>query len=59
MITSLKNDRVRLVHALQERRRVRQRERRFVVEGIRLCEEATPRRFQAPFRLLHRPGPAG
>lgn len=40
MITSLKNDRVRLVRALQERRRVRQRERRFVVEGIRLCEEA-------------------
>ncbi len=39
MITSLKNDRVRLVRALQERRRVRQRERRFVVEGLRLCEE--------------------
>lgn len=40
MITSLKNDRVRLVRALQERRRVRQRERRFVVEGVRLCQEA-------------------
>ncbi len=40
MITSLKNDRVRLVRALQERRRVRQRERRFVIEGVRLCEEA-------------------
>lgn len=40
MITSLKNERVRLVRALQERRRVRQRERRFVVEGVRLCEEA-------------------
>ncbi len=40
MITSLKNDRVRLVRALQERRRVRQRERRFVLEGIRLCREA-------------------
>jgi TrmH family RNA methyltransferase len=39
MITSLKNERVRLVRALQERRRVRQRERRFVVEGVRLCEE--------------------
>lgn len=40
MITSLKNDRVRLVRALQERRRVRQRERRLVVEGVRLCQEA-------------------
>lgn len=40
MITSLKNDRVRLVLALQGRRRVRQRERRFVIEGLRLCEEA-------------------
>lgn len=40
MITSPKNDRVRLVRALQERRRVRQRERRFVIEGVRLCEEA-------------------
>ncbi len=40
MITSLKNERVRLVRALQQRRRARQRERRFVVEGVRLCEEA-------------------
>lgn len=40
MITSLKNDRVRLVLALQGRRRVRQRERRLVVEGVRLCAEA-------------------
>jgi len=40
MIVSLKNDRVRLVRALQERRRVRQRERRFVIEGGHLCEEA-------------------
>lgn len=39
MITSLKNERIRLVRTLQERRRVRQRERRFVVEGVRLCEE--------------------
>ena len=39
-ITSLKNDKVRLVRALQTRRRVRKREKRFVVEGIRLCEEA-------------------
>lgn len=40
MITSLNNDRVKYVRALQSRRRVRQRERRFVFEGIRLVEEA-------------------
>jgi TrmH family RNA methyltransferase len=40
MITSLKNDKVRYVRALQGRRRVRQRERRFVFEGVRLIEEA-------------------
>jgi TrmH family RNA methyltransferase len=40
MITSLKNDKVRYVRALQSRRRVRQRERRFVLEGVRLVEEA-------------------
>jgi TrmH family RNA methyltransferase len=40
MITSLKNDRVRTVRALQSRRRVRKRERRFVLEGVRLIEEA-------------------
>jgi TrmH family RNA methyltransferase len=39
-ITSLKNDKVRLVRALQTRRRARQREGLFVVEGVRLCEEA-------------------
>ncbi len=40
MITSLKNDKVRYVRALQGRRRVRQREHRFVFEGVRLVEEA-------------------
>ncbi len=40
MITSLKNDRVRLIRSLQQRRRVRQRERLVVIEGIRLCREA-------------------
>jgi len=40
MITSLKNDKVKYVRALQSRRRVRQRERRFVFEGVRLVEEA-------------------
>jgi len=40
MITSLQNDKVKYVRALQSRRRVRQRERRFVFEGVRLVEEA-------------------
>ena len=40
MITSLKNDKVKQVRALQSRRRVRQRERLFVFEGTRLVEEA-------------------
>jgi TrmH family RNA methyltransferase len=39
MITSLQNDKVRYVRALQSRRRVRRRERRFVFEGVRLVEE--------------------
>ncbi len=40
MITSLRNDKIRLVQALQRRRRARQQERAFVLEGIRLIEEA-------------------
>lgn len=40
MITSVNNDRVKYVRALQSRRRVRQRERCFVFEGTRLVEEA-------------------
>ena len=40
MITSHRNDRVKHVRALQSRRRVRQRERRLVFEGVRLVEEA-------------------
>ncbi|MDY7076020.1 MAG: RNA methyltransferase [Chloroflexota bacterium] len=35
----MKNGMVRTVRALQSRRRVRQRERRFVFEGVRLVEE--------------------
>jgi len=41
MIISLRNDKVRLVRALQSRRRMRQREGRLAIEGVRLCEEAT------------------
>jgi len=39
MITSTSNDRVKYVHALS-RRKTRQEEGRFVVEGVRLLEEA-------------------
>jgi TrmH family RNA methyltransferase len=39
MITSTSNDRVKYVHALS-RRKARQEEERFVVEGFRLIEEA-------------------
>lgn len=39
MITSLQNDKVRQVRALQSRKRVRQREGLFVFEGTRLVEE--------------------
>lgn len=39
MITSLSNDKVRYVRALQSRRRVREREHRLVFEGVRLVEE--------------------
>jgi TrmH family RNA methyltransferase len=52
MITSLKNDKVKTVRALQRRRRVRQRERRFVLEGVRLVEEAV-RAGVPPAFVLH------
>jgi TrmH family RNA methyltransferase len=52
MITSLKNDKVRYVRALQSRRRVRQRERRFVFEGVRLVEEIA-RAGVLPDYVLH------
>ena len=40
MLTSLANDRVKLVRALQSQRKAREKEGRFVVEGARLVEEA-------------------
>jgi TrmH family RNA methyltransferase len=40
MITSVNNDRVKLVRALQSRRRERARENAFVIEGYRLAQEA-------------------
>jgi TrmH family RNA methyltransferase len=40
MITSPANPRVRLVRALQSRRKARGKEQQFVIEGVRLAEEA-------------------
>jgi TrmH family RNA methyltransferase len=40
MITSTRNDKIRLVRSLQARRRARRKEGRFVIEGMRLCREA-------------------
>jgi TrmH family RNA methyltransferase len=40
MLTSLANDRVKLVRALQSQRKAREKESRFVIEGVRLLEEA-------------------
>ena len=48
MITSTSNDRVKYVHALS-RRKTRQEEGRFVVEGLRLIEEAVHANFQPDF----------
>ena len=48
MITSTSNDRVKYVHALS-RRKTRQEEGRFVVEGVRLTEEALRAHAQPEF----------
>ena len=40
MLTSLTNERVKLVRALQAQRKMREKEGRFVIEGARLVEEA-------------------
>jgi TrmH family RNA methyltransferase len=39
-ISSTRNDKVQLVRSLQARRRTRRKESAFVVEGVRLCQEA-------------------
>jgi RNA methyltransferase, TrmH family len=44
MITSLENDRVKRVRALQSRSRSRQKEERFVIEGLNLVGEAVSAR---------------
>jgi TrmH family RNA methyltransferase len=51
MITSVSNDRVKLVRALQNKRRVRARENALVIEGHRLAQEAV--RTQASVREVY------
>jgi TrmH family RNA methyltransferase len=52
LITSTSNPKVKLVRALQARRRRREAEQAFVVEGVRLAEEAARARV-APRLVLH------
>lgn len=52
IITSRTNDKVRLIRLLQEQRKIRERERLFVVEGTRLVEEAAAAGLKARM-ILH------
>ncbi|MBI3244477.1 MAG: RNA methyltransferase [Chloroflexi bacterium] len=51
MLTSLANDRVKLVRALQSQRKAREKEGQFVVEGARLVEEALRANAPVDFAL--------
>jgi RNA methyltransferase, TrmH family len=50
MITSISNDKIKLVRALQAQRRTREKEQLFILEGVRLLEEAL--HAHAPVRLI-------
>jgi TrmH family RNA methyltransferase len=52
MITSLTHPKIKLVRALQTHRRAREQERLFVIEGVRLAEEASRAQI-APHLVLH------
>jgi TrmH family RNA methyltransferase len=52
MITSFANPKIKLVRNLQAKRSLREAERLFVVEGVRLVEEAA-RALEAPRLVLH------
>jgi len=52
MITSRSNPRVKLVHGLQSRRKLRQKENRFVLEGERLVQEALNSKTTIHFLFL-------
>jgi RNA methyltransferase, TrmH family len=52
MITSSANHKIKLIRALLSQRRVRESERAFVIEGVRLAEEAA-RAGSIPHLVLH------
>ncbi|MGQ0605244.1 MAG: TrmH family RNA methyltransferase, partial [Anaerolineales bacterium] len=52
MITSVANPTIKYIRALQSKRRERERERVFVIEGVRLFEEAAQANV-APRVILH------
>ena len=54
MISSAQNPRIKWVHALQSSSKNRRQEKRFVVEGVRLVEEALASGWPADF-ILHTP----
>ena len=54
MITSVSNPRVKWVRTLQRRRRARQQEGLFIIEGLRLAQEAAVARVR-PRLVLHTP----
>lgn len=54
MITSSTNSTLKLIRALQSKRRAREKEGAFVIEGVRLLEEAA-RAGLAPRTILHTP----
>jgi len=54
LITSTSNPRVKWVRTLQQRRRIRQREGLFIVEGVRLAQEAAAAEAR-PRLVLHTP----
>ncbi|MDX1993175.1 MAG: RNA methyltransferase [bacterium] len=57
IITSLQNERVKLAHGLQTRARTRRKERKIVLEGAKLIQEALDRRHK-PFFAFYQPDTA-
>jgi RNA methyltransferase, TrmH family len=57
LITSLKNERVKLAHGLQQRARTRRKERKIALEGTRLLRDAIERRHR-PSYVLYDPARA-
>jgi TrmH family RNA methyltransferase len=51
MITSPSNEKIKFVHALQTQRRAREKQQLFVVEGLRLVEEAIQARAEVRLAL--------